>query len=179
MQRSLLSANARRSANKRSARPLSATVSYWFSPVYYFSLSNIDTHATSQRAIEILRTLDVCQTTRADAEQQISVAKTAVWNSNRLPAETMARRWKESGDRALTLELTQKILLAKQLAQQTGEWPVALPDLDSNVCPGESWIYERTKDGAIALSFSTEIDSQARVPMQYQSPNLPSKLKGF
>ena len=176
--RSLLSPTVRRSHNRSAASQLSSRVSYWFSPVYYFSLSNIDTYATSQRAIEILRTLDTCQTTQTEAERQISVAQTAVWNRNQLPAKTLARRWKEAGDRALTLELTQKILLAKQLAQQNGEWPVALPGLDSDVCPGESWIYERTEGGAVAFFFSTDIDSQAQVPLHYQSPAL-SKLKGF
>lgn len=179
LQRSLLSPTVRRSAYGRSDSRLSATVSYWFSPVYYFSLNNIDTQATSQRAIEILRTLNICKTTQAEAEQQISVEKTAVWNRNRLPAETFARRWKAAGERALTLELTQKILQAKQLAHQNGEWPAALPGLDSDVCPGEFWLYERTDDGAIALSFSAEIDSLARVPLHYRSPNLSSKPKGF
>ncbi len=164
LQRSLLSPTARLSNNR-----LTSTVSYWFSPVYYFSLSNLDTYTTSQRAIEILKTLDVCKTTQADVEQQISEEKTAAWNSNRLPVETLARRWKEAGDRALALELTQKVLMAKQM-QQDRESPLALPNLNSDVCPGESWIYERTDDGAIAFSFSAEVTSQSKVPLSYHFP---------
>ncbi len=172
LQRSLLSPTLRRTDNGGAASRLSSTVSYWFSPVYSFSFSNLDTYAASQRAIETLQTLDICKTTQTEAEQQMSVEKTAVWNPNRLPAETFARRWQASGDRALTLELTQKILQAKQLAQENGgQWPATLPNLDSDVCPDESWIYEHTDNGAIAFSFSAEIDSQAKVPLYYLSPD--------
>ena len=164
LQRSLLSQTTRRS----SSRLLSA-LSYWFSPVYYFSLRNIDTHSVSQRAIGTLKTLNVCQTTRLEAKQQLSLEKTAVWNSNHLPVETLVRRWKDAGERSLSLELTQKILLAKQLAQTNGQWPATLPALESDICPGEYWIYQRAENGAIAFSFSAQIDPQTVVPLFYRS----------
>ena len=144
----------------------SSKLFYWFSPAYYLSLKNIDTNETSQRAIAQLSQLDVCQTTRSAAAQRLAQEKTAVWNSSVLPAQTLARRWKDSGDRALALELTQKALVVKQLAR-SNRWPATLPDLDSKICPGETWLYKHSEDG-ITLSFSAQINSEALVPLQYQ-----------
>lgn len=140
---------------------------YWFSPAYYLSLSNIDSNRTSQRALTHLSERDFCKTTRPETEQLLAQEKTAVWNRNTLPAITLARRWKDSGDRALTLELTEKILLAKQLS--TDGWPTDIPNLESKVCPGERWIYKRSEDGTVTLSFSAQLGSEALVPHFYQA----------
>lgn len=151
-----------------------AALSYWFSPVYYFELTNVDTRSASQLAIETLAGLDVCQTTSLEAEQLLNSGGTAAWNDARLPVEMLVRRWKLASDRQLALELTQKILLVQQAAQLSGQWPSRLPNLDSEVCLGEYWTYEHSKDDstlsggeAISLSFSTSVDSQITVPLHY------------
>ena len=145
---------------------LVSTLSYWFSPAYYFSLSNVDTNAASQRALERLSRLDLCEVTRSEVLRQLDLEKTAVWNKTVVPSETLARRWKDAGDRALAIELTQKVLLVKQLAQ-SDQWTEAMPDLRSEVCPGKSWVYEVDDDGTASLSFSIQMDSKALVPLTY------------
>ena len=168
LQRSLIPPTARLSSNNASSK-LRSALSYWFSPIYYFSLRNLNTHAVSQRAIETLKTLDVCQTTRLEAEQRLGLEKTAAWNSSHLPVETLVRRWKDAGERSLSLELTQKILSAKQLAQVNGQWPAELPHLASDVCPSEYWIYERSADESVGFSFSVQLKPQTTVPLYYHS----------
>ena len=150
---------------------LASTLSYWFSPAYYFSLSNLDTNETSQSALEHLSELDLCQTTQLAAEQQLASRKTAVWNKAVLPSKTLARRWKEAGDRALALELTQKVLLARQ-GSQSGRWPTTIPNLHSEICPKEAWVYEVKSDKTVTLSFSTQRSSKAVVPLTYRTNRL-------
>lgn len=148
-------------------RPVS-TLSYWFSPAYYFSLSNIDTNGAFQRSLARLSGLNPCETTQLEAEQQLASEKTAVWNKTVVPSETWARRWKGAGDRALTVELTQKVLLAKQRAQ-SGQWPTTIPTLRSEICSEESWVYEVDENGTVALSLNHRVNSKSLVPLTYRA----------
>lgn len=168
LQQSLFPSTSRLSSNNASSG-LRRTLSYWFSPAYYFSLRNLNTHAISQQAVETLKTLDICKTTRLEAEYRLGLEETASWNSNHLPVETLVRRWKDAGERSLSLELTQKILSAKQLAQSNEQWPATLPNLASDVCPGEYWIYERKENESVVFSFSAQLASQTIVPLHYRS----------
>ncbi len=147
---------------------LLAALSYWFSPVYHLELIVIDTAQTSERALNRLISLDPCATPLPTAELILSQEKTAWWNSAAALSPVVARRWQAAGDRALTLELTQKVLQAKQLSQ-AGQWPHQLPNLGSEVCPAESWVYERADDNTITLSLSTQRLPAPTVPFRYQS----------
>ena len=55
-------------------------------------------------------------------------------------------------------ELTHHIVTAKTLADNQGQWPETLPNLDFQVCPGEQWIYEVSSEGEMSLSFSHGLD---------------------
>ncbi len=148
---------------------LFAALSYWFSPAYHLELTAIDTTQTVHRALYQLSTLDVCSTSQPVAEQIVMKEETARWNSAvAVVPVVLARRWQEAGDRALTLELTQKVLQAKQLSS-VGRWPDQLPDLASEVCPGERWVYKRTDDNTITLSLSAQRDAAPVVPLSYRS----------
>ena len=169
------------------ANKLPKALSYWFSPVHYFNLTNIDTTQTAHRALSRLHDLDVCSTTQQQAEDLLAAEKTARWNEAIAPVPAvLARRWKVMGDRALALELTEKVLQAKQLSQATEQplaaakpnrqllaqqkqWPKSLPDLTSQACPGEYWVYERTADNAIALSLSAQVIPEPAIPLHYES----------
>ncbi len=148
---------------------LSAALSYWFSPAYYLELTAIDTTQTVHRALYKLSTLDVCSTSQPVAEQIVMQEETARWNSAVAVAPAvLARRWQEAGDRALTLELAQKVLQAKQLSK-VGQWPDQLSDLASEVCPGERWVYKRTDDNTITLSLSAQRKATSVAPLSYRS----------
>lgn len=177
------SAQSSVSLSAKLPRQLSSTLSYWFSPVHYFNLTNIDTAKTAHRALNRLHNLDVCSTTQQQAEDLLAKEETARWNEAIAPVPAvLARRWKVMGDRALALELTQKVLQAKQLSQSTAqptaaqppkkwpnEWPNEWPDLTSQACPGEHWVYERTANNTITLSFSTQVIPEPAIPLHYES----------
>ena len=80
----------------------------------------------------------------------------------------------------LAIELTQKVLQVKSQAKKQGNWPESLPNLDSEVCPGETWIYKISKDGTISLSFShepgwieTHVDD-GYPPLKFMSRKVPN-----
>jgi hypothetical protein len=75
----------------------------------------------------------------------------------------------------LRLEMTQKLLQAKEKARETGNWPEQLADLESNVCPGERWLYEGNGD-TLSLRFSQtpnwlqdRIENGDAQPLEYRS----------
>ncbi|MGB3298331.1 MAG: hypothetical protein WBA76_08675 [Phormidesmis sp.] len=145
-------------------------LAYWFSPVYYFNLTNIDTAQTAQRALDRLNALSVCATSQAEAEAMLATEETARWNEAIAPVPSvLARRWRVAGDRAIALELTQKVLEAKQQAPATGQWPKSLANTTSTICPQERWIYKLADDNTITISLSTAVVPAPLVPISYQS----------
>jgi hypothetical protein len=61
----------------------------------------------------------------------------------------------------LDLELTQKILQVKAQAAKVGKWPETVDNLESDICPGFTWVYQVAEDGTMSLSLSQEPDWQA------------------
>ncbi|MEL6354125.1 MAG: hypothetical protein AAFR58_20595 [Cyanobacteria bacterium J06627_28] len=159
---------------------LQSTIIYWFSPTYIMQLKAIDTAQSTHRALEQLSGLDVCTTTQQAAEQQLSQEKTADWNQTRIGApQLLARRWKVTGDRALNLELTQKVLQAKQHLREHGTWPEELPELTSTICENARWISTYNADeGTLSLSldkpplptiYNLGLDPGHPIPFEYTS----------
>ncbi|NJM98680.1 MAG: hypothetical protein HC800_17330 [Phormidesmis sp. RL_2_1] len=161
-------ANAVASNVGPSENSLPAALTYWFSPVYLLQLSNIDTFETMQRALNRLSRLDVCSTTPVMAMALLAQEKTAWWNQAGMDFFVLVKRWKVAGDRALALELTHKVLQAKQRFQETSQWPQSLPNIDSNICKGEHWVYEHTQNNGITLSLSTVLHPEPLVPLYYR-----------
>ena len=165
----------------RPAARLMGALSYWFSPVHYFLLTNIDTAKTAHGAIDQLRNLDVCSTTQSEAQKLLSKQKTARWNEAIAPVPSvLAKRWKTAGDRALAQELTQHILTAKQHLKTVGHWPKSISNTASKACPGEYWIYEHAPDNTITFSLSQVSSGRSythsflepipAIPLQYSTP---------
>ncbi len=145
-------------------RRFMGALSYWFSPVHYFMLTNIDTAKTAHSTIDQLQALSVCATTQSEAQQQLAQQKTARWNEAIAPVPSvLARRWKTAGDRALAQELTQQVLRAKQHFEHSGQWPNYLSPKASEACPGEYWVYKYTADtstgNAITFALSNQYSS--------------------
>lgn len=164
----------------RPAIQLMGALSYWFSPVHYFLLTNIDTAKTAHGAINQLQSLNVCSTTQNEAQRLLSKQKTARWNEAIAPVPSvLARRWKTAGDRALAQELTQQILNAKQHLTTAGHWPKSMPNKASKACPGEYWSYDHAPDDTITFSLSHEFSSRSythgfpepipAIPLQYST----------
>lgn len=173
-QASLLPAISRPKTAKARSQPGSkatAMLSYWFSPVYSFQLSSVKAASTTHRALDRLAALNVCATSQSMAEQILTQAALPQTDrSSALVPKAWAKWWKLAGDRALAIELTQKVLQAKQQLAATGHWPADLPDLTSQTCPGEHWIYELSDDRAtVTLSLSTRLSPDPEVPLRYES----------
>ena len=85
----------------------------------------------------------------------------------------------------LDSELTQKVLQANALAAKTGQWPGTLPNLESSVCPGYTWVYQVAKDGTMSLSLSQEPKWAAQrlkysgLPLTYRSRKLPDRVARY
>ncbi|KPQ37474.1 MAG: hypothetical protein HLUCCA11_00060 [Phormidesmis priestleyi Ana] len=147
------------------------SLSYWFSPAYAFNLDNIDSVRTTQHAVQRLSDFTVCSTTQSAIEQLLateSFSGKSTDSPSAVPA-VLAQRWKLLGDRALTLELTQKVLELKQQRQTLGQWPEHLADATSHACPRQKWIYERAADNTITVSLSMALIPAPAVPLRYQS----------
>ncbi|MEL7225283.1 MAG: hypothetical protein AAGL17_10545, partial [Cyanobacteria bacterium J06576_12] len=52
---------------------------------------------------------------------------------------------------------------------EQGNWPETLPDLSSQTCPDEHWVYEVSPEGEMSLSFSREFYWRAN------DDNVPSR----
>lgn len=139
----------------------------WFSMQPYFELKTIRAINTAHTAVDWLATTDICSMPQTVVERRLAARQV-----NEGGAETafssaaIARRWKRAGDRALAIELSQHVLAAKQQRAEQGMWPTTLPNLDSQVCPGERWVYELTGD-TITLSLSKQLVTGAVVPLRY------------
>ncbi len=139
----------------------------WFSARSYFKLKTIEAAETTQAALDWLAKTDICSTPQVAIERELRRIQTDQGEQeNAFSSAVMARRWISAGDRALTLELSQHILAAKQLRAKQGTWPTQLLNLDSQVCPGERWVYELTED-KIAFSLSKQLVTGTVVPLRY------------
>ena len=100
------------------------------------------------------------------------------WNViGHIATPSFMAQWRKGGDRMLSAELTHLIVQAKALAAQQGQWPETLPNLASQTCPNERWVYEVSPDGEMSLSFSREFDwrqpdlgsSAVYLPLSYRA----------
>ena len=147
-------------------------LSYWFSPTYAFQISSIDTAHTTHRALDQLAALNVCATTQLMVEHMIlQAAPSQPEQTIVLLPKGLAQWWKLAGDRALAIELTQKVLKAKQQVSAAGQWPDNFSDLASQTCPGEHWVYELSDDRrAVTFSLSARLRPAPLVSLRYKWP---------
>jgi hypothetical protein len=121
-------------------------------------LSTIDWIQSELQRYNQLKHVSICSDRLNEAQKQVRSS----WNS--LLADSDSSRWIIEGQaRSLEMELTQKVLTAKYLAaERGGKWPDMLPDLKSQVCPDQNWIYKVMPDGKMSISFSREIEIMER-----------------
>lgn len=152
---------------RRPSGAFSSQLSEWFSMRSYFKLKAITTANTTHAALDWLATTDVCSMPQSVVERRLETLQVSEGGAETaFSSAAIARRWKSAGDRALAIELSQHVLAAKQQRLEQGMWPTTLPDLDSQICPGERWVYELTGD-TMTLSLSKQLVTGAAVPLRY------------
>lgn len=103
-----------------------------------------------------LRSYQQLPETVCEAQPEQFKLASSWWNVfGKAGAPQLSKEWAKAGDRRLAAELTQKVLQAKELAAEQGQWPEQLPNLQSQVCPGVTWVYERRTDGGIDIALDT------------------------
>ncbi|MGK7927498.1 MAG: hypothetical protein AB4290_20025 [Spirulina sp.] len=120
----------------------------------YFTVSAIDTWKFYLDTFSKVEQHNIC------FESNYDISKPARWN---LPGNKygvlLIDQLRKAEAYMLNVELTQKILKIKELALQQGKWPQSVPDLESEICPGATWIYQVTDDGQMSLSLSHTTDT--------------------
>ena len=72
----------------------------------------------------------------------------------------------------LAAELNHHILSAKRIKKDTGKWPSTLSNLESKICPGETWLYKVETDGTLSITLSAE--SEYLQDLASSSPTRPT-----
>jgi len=151
----------------------------------YVLLSTINSARVQTAIYQQLPGQTICSFPPEDIHNTVTEAL-PWWNIlGKMSAPSFVEQWRKGGDRMLTAELNHLVTQAKALASKQGTWPETLPDLTSNACPNERWVYEVSPAGEMSLSFSREFDwrvnddlNPARyIPLTY-SANL-SNSAGF
>ncbi|MBW4497991.1 MAG: hypothetical protein KME26_34005 [Oscillatoria princeps RMCB-10] len=142
----------------------------WLGPLgnTYWRLAAIDTAKVGREMSAKLSGENVCS-----FEMDSTSEKLAWWNLfGKLAIPDFAYEWRKPGRLMLELEMTQKILQAKELAAKQGKWPQSLPGLESSVCAGYTWIYKVSPDGTMSISLSQTpewFNHTTEVPLTYSA----------
>lgn len=118
----------------------------------YLRLSVSEYSRALADAVAELRRADPCSLDLAalDRRTERSIGR---WNAfGRMKVPSIERAWRTAVRTALEVELTQKVLTARELKRNQGEWPSELTGLESAVCRGARWEYSR--DGGVSLTLS-------------------------
>ena len=79
----------------------------------------------------------------------------------------------------LDAELTALVLEARgeKAASRDGAWPARLENLESSVCPGSFWGYQRSSSGDVTLAFegrAPAVDRGLILPLTFRSAPPPA-----
>ena len=140
----------------------------------FLNLSSIDTIQQMKPILAQLEQENLCFLNKDELEQKLQNSW-SWWNVlGAIATPNWTNIWRRAGDRMIDLELTQKVLQAKTLATQQGSFPLTLPNLESQTCPGATWIYQANSDGSASISFSEKLDwreeseSNFTLPLNYK-----------
>jgi hypothetical protein len=110
-------------------------------PSGYFRWANADFFGRLTRHYDSLASQNFCA-----ERSEPSIPWWNVWNAG-LTTIPQIR-----GEIALEAEYTRKVLEAKAIAAQQGNWPKSLPDPKSKACTGALWQYSVASDGTMTLT---------------------------
>ena len=124
----------------------------------YIALSNTNTTLLREKSHDQLIGENICSLD-VDLLSEQMMKEVPWWNVlGQIAMPSFIAQWRKGGDRMLAAELTHHVVQAKALAAEQGQWPETLPNLASNTCPDERWVYEVSPEGEMSLSFSREFD---------------------
>ena len=94
-----------------------------------------------------------------------------------IDAADYAYEWEKLIRVAVHMELTQKIIQAKEFANQLGRWPKKVPGIESSaICKDAKWIYHVSDNGTMSISLNKEFDilnkysnKQNYIPISYSA----------
>ncbi|MGD1897786.1 MAG: hypothetical protein ACFB16_12640 [Phormidesmis sp.] len=123
----------------------------------YLMLSNVDIAQRMNLSYQQLPELTVCSASPETMNAQLYF--TAPWWNliGQVSTPSFIRQWQKGGQTMLATELTHHVTTAKALAAEQGQWPDTLPNLTSQTCPNQQWVYTVSPAGEMSLSFSHEI----------------------
>ena len=78
------------------------------------------------------------------------------------------RAWLSAGLVMLQIELTDRVLHARQLKAQLGRWPAAIPNVETSRIPGVHWIYFVGQDGRMSIAVSPTLQGTGP-PLRFES----------
>jgi hypothetical protein len=78
------------------------------------------------------------------------------------------RMWLGASIAMLQIELTDRVLHARQLRVQLGRWPAATPDIEASRLGGVHWVYRVGQDGRMSISISQPLESTGP-PLRFES----------
>lgn len=129
--------------------------------------------------VELLRASDPCATDTKERVDEI-VGGIPRWNFfARIALPNLATSWGRADRMKLDLELTDKVLQAREARSLNGgRWPEALPGLEASPCAGERWTYTLTPE-RVTLAFSGDVRVETGktlvLPRTYEEDLAPEK----
>lgn len=133
--------------------------------------------------LEMLETAETAGPCPEGLEARIDevIQRIPSWNAlAKLAIPNTASSWQRAHRLQLDLELTGKILLAKEARDANGgAWPDAVPGIEASVCPEGRWTYARSA-GRVSITYDrvprfNDLKPSALVlPMTYEEPIAPA-----
>jgi hypothetical protein len=109
----------------------------------------------------------------ADAVRLIDLARSAGVDMARPPAGKVPHRESRADRPGVDLELTDRILRAREERARLGRWPEALPDFEPSRLKDARWVYSVSASGELTICLSRELHweglSGLVLPLRYQS----------
>jgi len=79
------------------------------------------------------------------------------------------RAWLTADDVMLQLELTDRVLRARELKAQLGRWPSAIPAIEPSRVGGVHWVYRVSADGRMSIALSQPLPAMSGPPLRFES----------
>ncbi|AFZ27714.1 hypothetical protein Cylst_5718 [Cylindrospermum stagnale PCC 7417] len=126
-------------------------------PLYkpYFRLAGVDSWEKMNQTVRELPKEYLCSFEPEEFAKNYKIAP-ASWN---LVDTSLVSQWRKVIKIAVQMELTQKILRIKEIANKQGNWPQQIPGIETSaICKDAKWIYQVSENGTMSISLSKEFD---------------------
>ncbi|MBD2388622.1 hypothetical protein [Cylindrospermum sp. FACHB-282] len=147
----------------------------------YFRLAGVDSWEKMNQTVRELPKEYFCSFEPEKVVKKYKIAL-AWWILKDSSADTLwLSQWRKVMKTALQIELTQKIIQIKEIANKQGNWPQQVPGIESSaICKDAKWIYHVSENGTMSISLSKQFDWLQGKPgdSNYIPLNYSAKYKG-